>query len=313
VGSRTVMAGLLVLLAPPAWAQTAPRMVPVLEPGKPMRFEAASPPGAAAAWPATSAEVGPRLALFGMRGEGSSRLRRPGRRGEERMAGCDEFEIAIERWIHGALAPPERPALEAHLAGCERCRAYEAAAREAEAALRAEASAAVADVDWARLDGARRAGVPPAVRTLGAAVIAAGWVAGVVWLSTTPGLRADRMVRALPTVCILVVLVALVAGYSARRLVARVDQGEALEAYRHVVLADLTWARRMQWATAALLAFFLYKALTGSAGPFDPAVYYGGLGLPLAAAWLHLRRVKVPRAEREARDLTPAPGEGRAR
>ena len=50
--SRTVATALVGLLAFPAWAQSGPaagvpsepRMIPVLEPGKPMRFEAVNPP-----------------------------------------------------------------------------------------------------------------------------------------------------------------------------------------------------------------------------------------------------------------------------
>jgi hypothetical protein len=85
--------------------------------------------------------------------------------------------------------------------------------------------------------------------------------------------------------------------------VALVDHEEMLETYRGLVFANVQWARRMQWATAAIVAFLLYKALTGTAATFDATVYYGGLALPAAAAWTYLRRVKLPRAEREARDL----------
>jgi hypothetical protein len=219
------------------------------------------------------------------------------------MTGCEEFEIAIERRLHGALGDPERAPLDAHLAHCSRCRTYEAAARGAEAGMGARAREAVEGVDWEQVERGIRGGVQASVRMLAGAVIAAAWMAGVVWLSTPPELRAGRMLRALPAMGIMLVLVALVAGYSARRLVAMVDRGEMLETHRHMVAANLAWARRMQWATAGLVAFFLYKALTGQGTTFDPAVYYGGLGLPLAAAWLYLRRVKVPRAEREARDL----------
>jgi hypothetical protein len=226
------------------------------------------------------------------------------------MAGCEEFEIAIEKRLHGALGDPERLPLEEHLARCERCRAYEAAARRTEAGMGTEARAAVEQVDWARVERGIRGGVQSSLRMLVGAVLAAAWLAGVVWLSTAAALRAERMLRMLPAMGIVVVLVALVAGYSSRRLLALVDQGEMLETYRQMVTANLAWARRMQWAIAALVAFFLYKALTGKAGSYDPAVYYGGLGLPLAAAWLYLRRVKVPRAEREARDLGLAAGTG---
>jgi len=219
------------------------------------------------------------------------------------MAGCEDFEIAIEKRLHGALGEPERAPLEEHLVHCQRCRAYEAAARGAEAGMSQRARAAVAEVDWARVERGIRGGVHASLRMLAGAVLAGAWVALVAWLSAPPELRSGRMLRVLPAMGIVVVLVALVAGYSARRLVAMVDRGEMLDTYRQMVGANLQWARRMQWALAALLAFFLYKAITGQAATYDPQVYYGGLSLPLAGQWVFLRHVKVPRAQREARDL----------
>lgn len=219
------------------------------------------------------------------------------------MTRCDEFEVAIEKRLHGALGEPEQAALEEHLAGCPGCRAYQAAARGAEAGMSQRAKAAGAEVDWARVERGIRGGLYASVRMLGGAVVTAAYMAWLVWVSTAPGLRETRLLRTLPAMGIMVVLVAFVAAYSARRLVALVDHEEMLETYRSLVFANVQWARRMQWATAAIVAFLLYKALTGTAATFDATVYYGGLALPMAAAWTYLRRVKLPRAEREARDL----------
>ena len=219
------------------------------------------------------------------------------------MTRCEEFEVAIEKRLHGALGKPEQAALEEHLAGCPGCRAYQAAAREAEAGMSQRAKAAGAEVDWARVERGIRGGLYASVRMLGGAVVIAAYMAGLVWVSTAPALRETRLLRTLPAMGIMVVLVAFVAAYSARRLVALVDHEEMLETYRSLVFANVQWARRMQWATAAIVAFLLYKALTGTAATFDATVYYGGLALPMAAAWTYLRRVKLPRAEREARDL----------
>ena len=227
------------------------------------------------------------------------------------MASCADFEIDIEKRIHGALDEPGRARLDEHLAGCETCRAYQAAAREAEAVMSLRARTAAATVDWTRVERGIRARIYGSVRMLGAAVVAAAYMAGMVWLSTTPALREARLLRTLPAMGILVVLVAFVAAYSARRLVAMADREEMLETYRGLVFANIQWARRMQWATAAIVAFLLYKALTGRAATFDPTVYYGGLALPMAAAWFYLRTVKLPRVEREARDLGIADGAGR--
>jgi hypothetical protein len=200
-------------------------------------------------------------------------------------------------------ATPGRAPLEEHLATCERCRAYEAAARGAEAILEAQARDAVSRADWEKVERGIRGGVAASVRMLATAVVVTAWMAGMVWLSTPAPVRGDRLLRTLPSMGLMLVLVAFVSAYSARRLTALVDRAEMMETWRHMVFANLQWARRMQWATAAIVAFLLYKALTGTAATFDPAVYYGGLAIPLAAAWFYLRRVKLPRVEREARDL----------
>ena len=219
------------------------------------------------------------------------------------MAGCEDFQVAIEMRLHGALGDAGRATLEEHLATCERCRAYEAAARGAEAILEAQARDAVSRADWEKVERGIRGGVAASVRMLATAVVVTAWMAGMVWLSTPAPVRGDRLLRTLPSMGLMLVLVAFVSAYSARRLTALVDRAEMMETWRHMVFANLQWARRMQWATAAIVAFLLYKALTGTAATFDPAVYYGGLAIPLAAAWFYLRRVKLPRVEREARDL----------
>lgn len=219
------------------------------------------------------------------------------------MASCEEFQVAIEKRLHGALGEAERAPLDEHLARCERCQAYEATARGAEAVMEAQAREAVAQADWERVERGIRGGVHASVRMLATQVFFAAWVAGMVWLSTPAPLRGERLLRTMPSMVVLVVLVAFVAAYSGRRLTALVDRGEMLETWRHLVLANLLWARRMQWATAAVVAFLLYKAFAGRATTFDPTVFYGGLAVPVAGVWFYLRRVKLPRVAREARDL----------
>jgi hypothetical protein len=228
------------------------------------------------------------------------------------MAGCDDFQVDIEKRLHGALGEAGRAPLEEHLAGCEACRAYEAAARGSEAGMEARASGALSEVDWARVERGIRGGVFAAVRMLAGAVVTGAWVALAAWVSAPPGLREERLLRVLPTMGLLVVLVAFVAAYSGRRLVAMTDRGEMLATYRSLVAANLQWALRMQWAVAALLAFFLWRAFTARVATYDPMVFDGMLAVPLAAGWAFLRWVKVPRAQREARDLGIAGGVGGA-
>lgn len=65
---------------------------------------------------------------------------------------CDTFEINLERRAHGAVEGDEAAALDAHLAGCERCRGFAALVSETEARLRSEAGEAATDLPWAAIE-----------------------------------------------------------------------------------------------------------------------------------------------------------------
>lgn len=67
------------------------------------------------------------------------------------MTSCDDFEVAIEQRLHGALDPDPAGRLAQHLSSCDACRAFEAAARELEQAMRTQAADAIRDVDWSEL------------------------------------------------------------------------------------------------------------------------------------------------------------------
>ncbi len=64
-----------------------------------------------------------------------------------------DFEIAIERELHGALAPRQADELGAHLAGCGECRAYQRAAMEMEANMEAVGTLYSKEVEWGKLRG----------------------------------------------------------------------------------------------------------------------------------------------------------------
>lgn len=64
---------------------------------------------------------------------------------------CEKFEIEIGMRQHGALDAAEEAALDAHLAGCESCRAFAAEAGGFETALKRRAEEEVKQVDWERL------------------------------------------------------------------------------------------------------------------------------------------------------------------
>jgi anti-sigma factor RsiW len=68
------------------------------------------------------------------------------------MGGHDQFEIGIERRLHGDSSPQESAALDAHLAGCEACRVFEATARRTEDAMQQRAAAVLEGYDWNRIE-----------------------------------------------------------------------------------------------------------------------------------------------------------------
>ncbi|HET9551525.1 MAG TPA: hypothetical protein VFP50_01020 [Anaeromyxobacteraceae bacterium] len=70
------------------------------------------------------------------------------------MPTCEEQEIAIDMRLHGALDECACVALDAHLSTCERCRAFESAARRTEAIMHEGAQAAMDVVDWGAVDKA---------------------------------------------------------------------------------------------------------------------------------------------------------------
>jgi Putative zinc-finger len=64
------------------------------------------------------------------------------------MTSCDDFEVAIEQRLHGALESDPAVRLAQHLSSCDACRAFEAQSRELEQTMRTHAANAIRDVDW---------------------------------------------------------------------------------------------------------------------------------------------------------------------
>lgn len=64
------------------------------------------------------------------------------------MRSCDEFEMAVEMRLHGALEADRVSELEAHLGSCASCRAFETLARQTETVMATEAAIRMETVDW---------------------------------------------------------------------------------------------------------------------------------------------------------------------
>lgn len=218
---------------------------------------------------------------------------------------CDDFQIAIERELHGALPEPERAPLAAHLSTCEACRAYQAAARGTERAMATNAGEAMREVDWITVERGIREGIWSALRGVVAAVLGGAFMAALIWLTASPAFRAERMLRVGGALGIAMALVALVMGLAAWRLV-RLERGaEMLEHYRQGVRAKVRFGRWMHWVLFTIAGVFAWRGLTEGSARVNGAVFYGVLALTMAGVGLYNRLVKLPRALREQAELDP--------
>lgn len=112
---------------------------------------------------------------------------------------CEGFEIVIEMRHHAAADAAAFARLDAHLAGCTSCRAYERLAGRSDEALRRRTEAADGSMDWngllRRMSTARR-------NFLYSGVLAAAlWsvIIGVLWLAHSGALKI-RVLEPLPRI-----------------------------------------------------------------------------------------------------------------
>jgi hypothetical protein len=222
--------------------------------------------------------------------------------------GCDDFQMAIERELHGALPETERAPLRDHLSSCEACRAYQAAARGTEGAMAENASEALREVDWSRVERGIRQGMLASVRAVVMAVLFGTLMFAVIWFASAPAFRADRMLRVGAALAVTLALVALTMGYAAWRM-ARLERGaEMLEAWRRGIRVRVRALRVMPWVNGLIAALCLWRAVEAARAQGQPEtvhrpLVYAVLGTVLLAAALYARLVKLPRARRELEEL----------
>jgi hypothetical protein len=226
---------------------------------------------------------------------------------------CDGFEIAIERRRHGAGDAGASRGLDAHLAGCERCRAYERLAGGSEEALRQRAGDAVTRMDWEGLRRKVTAGRENVVRA--ATFAAALWAAllAVLWLARSGALPSgflDPLPRVLPALVVLTIFgVGVHAGWLAwavarRRGLRRLASTQAVLFARR---ADI--GRWLRTSTASFcLALVLMPAIvvqwSRRRAPFDAHAAFSLLcELLVIGLNLYLFFVHRPRVLREDAEL----------
>jgi hypothetical protein len=218
---------------------------------------------------------------------------------------CDDFQIAFERELHGALGEPDRARLMVHLSTCGACRTYQAAARAMEGTMSKSVSQALLQVDWSRVEKGIQRRLLDSLAAVVAAVLGAAFMAGLTWFTATPAFRAEKMLRVGAALAVTVVLIALVMGYAGWAL-ARLNRGEELLAqHRRGLRLRVAFSRAMPWVTAALAGLFAWRAATGDSSRVSDPVFYGVLAALMVGLGLYTRLVKLPRALRERTELDP--------
>jgi len=215
---------------------------------------------------------------------------------------CEEFEIHIERRAHGALDAEQAPVLEAHLASCERCRAFDRLVRQVGTELRLRAEDAAKEVPWPAVEhrlqeqrqGLERAIwlVPAALLATAAATLAlglppigAGIMAAVALLTTAAAWRIRRqwqteLGRTLP------------------------NREGILAFFRRQIDADLRAARWGGLALACLAVVqFAGIEVMGRPSPVDQLGVALGSAVLLVTGLLLIARV-APRLRRERSELS---------
>ncbi len=131
------------------------------------------------------------------------------------MKGCEDYEVEIEMRLHGALASAVE--LDAHLATCASCRAFEELAKRTEKTMSSVAMAEAQTIDWEQMKTTLKSRVTrDALRRTG--VIAAIAVAELVAMTTFEP-NAKHLSTIMPSNVLLmvgVVVIALVAAMSRR-------------------------------------------------------------------------------------------------
>lgn len=214
---------------------------------------------------------------------------------------CEEFEIAVERKLHGASTPEEDAALARHLATCERCGAYAEQAARTRSGLSTLTLEARGDVRWGTLETRlRRHGWLRVRRTM----LLAGSVGFVTIALATWGLSAPgrRLEHTLVQVGVVVVIVAVrIAGLvrRARHADRIVERTDFFALYRKELASDIRRITRARWiALVLVVAMIAFGALAPHLTPHGRAVFYA-FGAIVAGVWTQRLLVGLPHLRRE--------------
>ena len=220
------------------------------------------------------------------------------------MTTCEEFEIAIERRLHGALEEPAGRALGAHLSHCESCRAFEGMARRTEGAMTATANEALQGIDWSKVEAGIRLRRRDLRSGLLAAVItSAALVALLSWGIPPPAGRAAyalSLAWKLGAICATYLILASVSAWRLARTTAR---GELLELHRRMLRLRVRTVSLLRWVVFALPLISLRHFFVPQ--PPKRLAVYLTLSAFLVLFALYAQFVALPRARREQAELDP--------
>lgn len=223
------------------------------------------------------------------------------------MAGCDDFELAIEMRLHGALPPEESAALDAHLSTCERCREFQRRATETQRALTGSAGALAAAVDPGRV----WAGVERMAREDRARIGRVALFQGVLVLATGFALGNYLVAAAsiLPVSAVVLTLLVLRSRAQARELalVGR-SREDVLALYRRILERRI--ARLSRVVRVLPVIGVMELTLTRPGAPWPKSLNHEGmtvfavvLSLFLFGQTFYLARKVLPALRREREEL----------
>ncbi len=217
------------------------------------------------------------------------------------MKPCGDYEVEIEMRLHGALEAARAAELDAHLATCAACRAFEALARDTEARLATQAAVEVRAVDWEALRVRLRASVTREFNQGWRSLLLFFLVEVSAILLIGEGHFPDsELVLVLVGILAVVMLARRVSERRQLRRVERWPQG-FLKHYRARLERNVKYAPTiLQMVVLGALSLWLTLKDAHSWTERGGAVLYalGFVGLSAHARWVH-----VPRLKRELDEL----------
>lgn len=218
------------------------------------------------------------------------------------MSDCERFEIAIDQRHRGALADDDVRALDAHLATCASCRAYEESVRSMQVGLDALAVEARRAVDWARIER----GIHDAVRTrmrklaFGVAIGIAA-VALSTWGFAPPGERAAFAAEVGALVGAIVLFQGLRAVREARGVLGVARGDELIARHRAMLEKQVRVIRIFRFIALAVVVWLAVSAIR--AAEARHVVVYSALACIVVGTWVHTLLVGYPRLLRQLAEL----------